>query len=107
MTSHMIFQEYDCPLTGIDRDLHDDEIVFLGESFHCPLCAHEHTAGVDVQMQTVIGPGGDEPFEDFRPLPKDATERAEWLAEAGVSVTPNVRAQAGLPAMPLPNTETK
>lgn len=75
----MIFQEFDCPAQGGDQDLTDDAIVVFGQAIQCSWCGGSHIAGVDVQLQTAIGDG--EQFE-FRPLPRDAKERAEWILEA-------------------------
>lgn len=75
----MIFQEFDCPRIGIDADLVDDEIVVAGESFRCAVCGDHHIAGLDVQMQTVVFVDNE---IEFRPLPRDAAERAAWLSAA-------------------------
>ena len=80
-----IFQEYDCLVTGIDRDLEGSAIVIQGERFHCPFCGNSHVAGVDVEMQTTVEM--DDGSLDFRALPADAKERAEWLIEVGRTAT--------------------
>lgn len=91
----MIFQEYDCPVTGIDFDLNEAEIVCAGQSFRCACCEQSHVAGVDVAMQTAIGREGSGDRLDFRPLPRDATERAAWLAEsAAMDAAPTNATQA-------------
>lgn len=38
------WQDYDCPLSGIDFDLNDDDMVFEGDRFHCSGCWQEHEA---------------------------------------------------------------
>lgn len=81
----MPFQEYECPISRIDFDFNDAEIVIYGESFYCSGCGGNHTAGVDVQMQTAIGlEDGD---LEFRGLPKNNEEKMMWLEESYPHVT--------------------
>jgi hypothetical protein len=75
-----IWQEYDCPSSQSDYDLADAEICAVGERFFCPLCSGHHTAGLDGPDQTVLRLVPDGPMI-FRGLPKDAEEKASWIAE--------------------------
>lgn len=63
--THEIWQAYDCPLSGIDFDLHGADLVHKGQSFHCPGCGQDHIAGVDVQVETCIETGGARRFCDL------------------------------------------
>jgi hypothetical protein len=75
-----IWQEYDCPDSGIDFDIDEGEIVAVGEQFYCCGCGQKHTATLGFPKNTCVRllPGGD---LEFRRTPRDATEKAEWLAE--------------------------
>lgn len=75
-----IWQDYDCPLSGIDFDIHGTDIVAIGETFYCSGCGKTHTAGVDVNLQTYVSIGDGK--LDYRGMPKDAEEKAAWIAEA-------------------------
>lgn len=44
------WQEYDCPITGIDFDINEPNLVVRGQVFHCSGCWGTHTAGVDVDI---------------------------------------------------------
>jgi hypothetical protein len=75
-----IWQEYDCPDSGIDFDIAEADIVAVGERFYCSGCGKQHTATLDFPATTYVrlSPGGD---LEFRRTPKDAAEKAAWLAE--------------------------
>lgn len=75
-----IWQEYDCPGSGIDFDLHGTEILAIGEQCYCSGCGRNHTAGADIRLQTYVRKADGE--LDYRDAPKDAEEKAAWLAEA-------------------------
>lgn len=79
-----IWQEYDCPISQSDHDLDEFQLCVAGELFYCPLCGCHHTAGEDGPNQTtlVLVEGG--PMI-FRELPKDAEEKAAWLAEVAAA----------------------
>lgn len=79
-----IWQEYDCA-SGIDFDLFDGEILAEGESCYCPGCGGRHVAGVDGPKQTTVQHVDGE--LEYRGLPKDATEKAAWLAEIATPPT--------------------
>jgi hypothetical protein len=74
-----ILQEYDCPANRVDFDLCGSDILVDGESFVCPECGGCHVVGKDVDAQTaLIHENG---VWEHRGLPKDAAEKAAWLAE--------------------------
>ncbi len=73
-----IWQEYDCPNSGIDFDIHGAEILAIGEQFYC--AGRNHTAGKDIELQTYVRKADGE--LDFRPAPKDAQEKEAWIAAA-------------------------
>ena len=76
-----IWQEYDCPVCGMDFDLAEDQILAVGESCSCSGCGGQHIAGLDGgPNETMIRLVADGAIE-FRPLPRDAAEKAAWLAE--------------------------
>lgn len=79
-----IWQEYDCPDSGIDFDIAEADIVAVGEQFYCPGCGKQHTATLDFPATTYVRllPGGD---LEFRRTPKDSAEKAAWLAEVGLA----------------------
>lgn len=74
-----IWQEYDCPDSGIDFDIAEADIVAVGEQFYCSGCGKHHTATLFFPATTYvrIAPGGE---LEFRKTPKDAAEKAAWLA---------------------------
>lgn len=54
MSAASIWQAYDCPLSGIDFDLDAEHLVHQGQKFYCSACGQEHTAGVDVEVETFV-----------------------------------------------------
>lgn len=77
-----IWQEHDCDACAIDFDLHDEQIAIAGEMIYCSGCGGHHQAGVHPgPTQTYIVRDTGE-FE-IRELPRDAAEKAAWLAERG------------------------
>jgi hypothetical protein len=46
-----VWQEFDCPGQQCDADLNDDDMVFIGASFHCTWCGNQHVCG-DIEVQT-------------------------------------------------------
>ncbi len=81
MPSPDIWQDYDCPNCGIDFDLHGADILAIGEKCYCSGCGQYHTAGIDI-MQTCIHSSNGE--LECRGVPKDAAEKAAWIAEARI-----------------------
>lgn len=79
-----IWQEYDCPFSGIDFDLTDHEILAVGERCYCSGCGGFHTAGEDGPDETFVRltPDGDLIYRD---LPRDAAEKSAWLAEVSAA----------------------
>lgn len=75
-----IWQDYDCPDSGIDFDIDEADIVSVGDQFYCSGCGKQHTATLDFPSNTYVrlSPGGE--LENRR-IPKDAGEKAAWLAE--------------------------
>lgn len=72
-----ISQEYDCPESGIDFDLHGTDILALGESCYCSGCGKHHTAGKDIDLNTYIRlPDG---TLSCRHTPKNAEEKAALI----------------------------
>jgi hypothetical protein len=63
-----VSQEYDCP-HSMDFDLEGDSLVYKGQSFYCSGCGQEHTAGLDVQVSTMVEDGEDRTWPD---LPESA-----------------------------------
>uniref|UniRef100_A0A6M3MCJ7 Uncharacterized protein n=1 Tax=viral metagenome TaxID=1070528 RepID=A0A6M3MCJ7_9ZZZZ len=63
-----VTQEYDCP-HSMDFDLEGDSLVYKGQRFHCSGCRGEHTAGVDVEVSTMVEDGEDRSWPD---LPESA-----------------------------------
>lgn len=80
LASPDIWQDYDCPLSGIDVDLHAADIVAIGDTFYCAGCWKNHTAGVDVNLQTYVRMADGE--LSYRGMPKDALEKAIWITDA-------------------------
>ncbi len=78
-----IWQDYDCPNCAIDFDLHDFDILVVGEQCYCSGCGQKHTAE-DLNLQTYIRANSDNEEIDFRGVPKDAAEKAAWIAEARI-----------------------
>jgi hypothetical protein len=77
-----IWQEHGCVGCAIDFDLSDEEIAIAGEMVHCSGCGGHHQAGVPPgPTETYIVRDTGE-FE-IRALPRDAAEKAAWLAERG------------------------
>lgn len=60
------WQDYDCPDSGIDFDLWDEQMVFEGDSFHCSGCWGEHVA--TPELVTQYERVGDEEFARVVPL---------------------------------------
>lgn len=58
------WQDYDCPISGIDFDLVGDAMVFEGDSFYCSGCGSHHIATPELIQQ--YEKSGD---EDFRVVP--------------------------------------
>lgn len=52
-----VWQDYDCPLSGIDFDLTDGQMVHEGMRFRCPGCGREHMANVDIEVHTYVDDG--------------------------------------------------
>ncbi len=52
-----VWQSYDCPVQRTDMDLHDDEMVFKGQAFHCAHCGGNHVAGFGVAVETFVRVG--------------------------------------------------
>ncbi|HJV76038.1 MAG TPA: hypothetical protein VJ654_17590 [Noviherbaspirillum sp.] len=75
-----IWQEYDCS-SGIDFDLCESEILAEGESCYCSGCGGHHVAGKDGPTETFVEHDSGE--LEYRGLPKDAEEKAAWLASIG------------------------
>lgn len=80
-----IWQEYDCPVSGIDHDIESQNILSTGERFFCFDCGGYHTAGEDGPTSTIVRleKGGDMIFRD---LPQNAAEKAAWLAEVNAAL---------------------
>lgn len=53
------WQEYDCPVCGIDFDLDGSDMVVEDESFHCPGCGQMHVATPELITQYSLSSGGD------------------------------------------------
>jgi hypothetical protein len=85
-----IWQEYDCS-SGIDFDLNESEILADGESCYCSGCGEHHVAGKDGPKWTYVQHHNGE--LESRGLPKDAAEKAAWLAEIAThpSTTATIR----------------
>jgi len=59
-----VSQEYDCP-HSMDFDLEGERLVYKGQSFHCSGCGGEHTAGVDVEVSTMVEDGEERSYPDL------------------------------------------
>lgn len=75
-----IWQEIDCPIAQSDIDLDESQICAAGDRCYCSLCGGHHIAGEDGPNQTVLRLDPCGPMI-FRGLPKDAEEKAAWIAE--------------------------
>lgn len=93
-----IWQQYDCPKSGIDFDIFDGEILAAGERCYCSGCGGYHTAGKDGPNETIVRLAADGEMI-FRDLPKDAAEKAAWLEEVAAArlKTPNVELTGAAP----------
>lgn len=78
-----IWQEYDCPVQQTDIDLAMDEILIVGQVFHCCICGGEHTATEELIGGTMVNLGDGE--TQYRPMPKDAAKKAAWIAEVNAA----------------------
>lgn len=86
MTILQIWQEHECDACAIDFDLMGSEIIAQGESCYCSGCGGHHAAGVEpgpTETMALHAPDDEHPDEwiEVRPLPRDAIEKAAWLAE--------------------------
>lgn len=81
-----IWQEYDCPDSGVDFDIDEAGLVAVGEQFYCPGCGKHHTATIDFPENTYVRlfHGG---ALECRRTPKDAAEKDAWRAEVAVALT--------------------
>lgn len=76
-----IWQEFDCPLSGIDFDIAGADILTAGDSTYCSGCGQHHTtAEANITGTMFRTTNEDEPIE-YRGLPIDAAQKAQWLAE--------------------------
>ncbi len=74
-----VWQAYDCPISGIDFDIDAEHLVHQRQRFYCSACGQEHTAGVDVEVETFVdAPDGLE----YPALPADPSEIAALLLAA-------------------------
>jgi hypothetical protein len=91
-----IWQEYDCPESGLDFDIGDADIVAIGEEFYCCGCGKTHTATADFPHNTYVLLSENGTL-DYRRTPKDAAEKAAWRVEvdAARGKTPNVALTGG------------
>jgi hypothetical protein len=69
-----IWQSYDCPVQRTDMDLHDGEMVFKGQAFHCAHCGGNHVAGFGVEVETFARVGVDTTYPDL-PETAEALQR--------------------------------
>lgn len=96
-----IWQEYDCPATGIDFDLGGDQIKYMFQAFHCPGCGHDHIATSALISETMVRLDNEE--LQFRGLPKTAEEKANWIVEVAEATE---RFNASFPTNPRLNSHT-
>ena len=75
-----MWQEYDCPACGMDFELDACDILAVGESCYCSGCGGHHTAGQDGPTETMLRLYVNGELS-YRGLPRDAAEKAAWLAE--------------------------
>lgn len=80
-----IWQEYDCPATGLDFDLDGAQILIAGESFNCAGCRGTHTAGIDGPTHTALR--FRDGSEEYRGLPESAEQRSVWMREIELQKT--------------------
>lgn len=69
-----VWQSYDCPVQRADMDLHDDEMVFKGQAFHCSWCGGNHVAGFGVVVETFARVGDETTYPDL-PETAEALQR--------------------------------
>ena len=79
-----IWQEYDCPVQQTDMDLSMDEILIVGQVFHCCICDGEHTVTEELIGGTMLNLTDGE--MQYRGMPKDAAEKDAWLAEVNAAL---------------------
>lgn len=77
-----IWQEVDCPLSGIDFDVWGLHILCVGDSYQCSGCGRVHIAGGDLpDLHTTIFEIRDGVLEmAWLGIPKDAAEKKAWTA---------------------------
>lgn len=75
-----IWQEHECDGCLIDFDLEEEKILAVGEKCYCSGCGGHHEAGVEPGPTQTYVTYEDDRLE-VRPLPRDAAEKAAWLAE--------------------------
>jgi hypothetical protein len=56
-----------------------DEILIVGQVFHCCICGGEHIATEALLGVTMVRLKDEK--TQYRPIPTDATEKAAWIAE--------------------------
>lgn len=49
------WQEYNCPVHGMDINLRGDEMVYRGKIFLCLMCGKHHSVGFGVDLNTYTG----------------------------------------------------
>lgn len=81
MTITSIWQEHECDGCMIDFDLHGGEILAVGERCYCSGCGGYHAAGVPPGPTETYVAHDDREHLEIRPLPRNAPEKAAWLAE--------------------------
>lgn len=69
-----VWQSYDCPVQRADLDLHDDEMVFKGQAFHCAHCGGNHVAGFGVAVEIFARVGEDTTYPEL-PETAEALQR--------------------------------
>jgi hypothetical protein len=72
--SREVWQSYDCPVQRTDMDLHDDEMVFKGQAFHCAHCGGNHVAGFGVEVETFARVGDETTYPEL-PETAEALQR--------------------------------
>ena len=80
-----IWQEYDCPESGIDFDIDEPNLVCVGEQFYCCGCGMQHTATIDFPENTYIrlSVGGE---LEYRRTPVSTAEKDAWSAEVAAAI---------------------
>ena len=91
-----IWQEYDCPDSGIDFDIDEADIVAVGEQFYCSGCGKRHTATPDFPINTFVRLVAGGKQLEFRGTPKDAAEKSAWLNEVALARAGGKRANITL-----------